>query len=374
MKLVDLAQKQELTPERAEPILVVLERSSAVLAQQLAEVKRASLAGSPAGILPKDLDAIRTRDPRPGGEGRETWRGRPGRLTTPSTTPATRCRLVPALDPAALEKNRDASDDIPPWLAFQTLIYGSPDVLQGYPADMLEQVRASFRRAAAAYVDRGNPQRPAMFNAAMNDFAASLDQLGRAIEPARMELPIRQRDDDLIRATTYPPAGSTAIEVSYNDLDPFFWSWVVSLGAMTAFALALGRFRKPLFWTGLAVLLLAQAFTIGGLALRMAITGWAPVTNMFETVIFVALVVALLGIWFALLPLSWPGLSGSWRMTAIPGTFEATPLGPELTSVGRRELLSPGRPDAGASPAGLGSRAGLPAGLQELRLRQGREP
>ena len=61
VKLVDLAQKQELTPKRAEPILVVLERSSAVLAQQLAEVKRVSLAGSPGGILPKDLDAIRTR-------------------------------------------------------------------------------------------------------------------------------------------------------------------------------------------------------------------------------------------------------------------------------------------------------------------------
>ncbi len=109
---------------------------------------------------------------------------------------------------------------------------------------------------------------------------------------------------------------------------------MVSLGALTAFALALGLFRKPLFWTGLAVLLLAQAFTIGGLALRVTITGWAPVTNMFETVIFVALVVALLGIWFALLPLSWPGLSSSWRMTAIPGSFEATPLGPELASFG----------------------------------------
>jgi ABC-type transport system involved in cytochrome c biogenesis permease subunit len=333
VKLVELANKQDMSPERAGPILAVLERSSAELARQLAEVKRASLAGSPGGISPQDLDAIRTKI--------HALAAKAGDLARQARQahyalydPGHALRLVPALDPDALEKNRDVSDDIPPWLASQTLLYGSPDVLQGYPADLLQQVRASFHRAATAYVDRGNPQRPATFNAAMNDFSASLDRLGRAIEPARRELPIQQRDDDLIRATAYPPAGSTATEVFYNDLDPFFWSWVVSLGAMMAFALALGVFRKPLFWTGLAVLLVAQAFTIGGLALRVAITGWAPVTNMFETVIFVALVVALLGIWFALLPLGWPGLSSSWRMTAVPGSFEATPLGPELASFG----------------------------------------
>jgi ABC-type transport system involved in cytochrome c biogenesis permease subunit len=333
VKLVDLAQKQDLSPERAGPILAVLERSSAELAQQLAEVRRASLAGSPTGVSPEVLDVFRTKI--------HALTAKAGNLARQARQahyalydPGHALRLVPALDPAALEKSRDPSDEIPPWLAFQTLLYGSPDVLQGYPADLVERVRASFRRAAAAYVDRGNPQRLATLSAAMNDFARSLDRLGRAIEPARRDLPIQQRDDDLIRVTAYPAAGSTATEVLYNDLDPFFWSWVVSLGAMTAFALALGVFRKPLFWTGLAVLLLAQAFTIGGLALRVTITGWAPVTNMFETVIFVALVVALLGIWFALLPLSWPGLSSSWRMTAVPGSFEATPLGPELASFG----------------------------------------
>jgi ABC-type transport system involved in cytochrome c biogenesis permease subunit len=333
LKLADLAQKQELSLGRAEPILVVLERSSAELAGQLADVKRASLAGSPAGITPKFLDAFRTKIHALAAKAADLAR-QARQAHYALYDPGHALRLVPALDPAALEKNREASDEIPPWLAFQTLLNGSPDVLQGYPADLVQQVRASFRRAAVAYVDRGNLQRPATLGAAINDFSASLDRLGRAIEPARNELPIQQRDDDLIRATAYPPAGSTATEVDYNDLDPFFWSWIVSLGAMIAFALALGIFRKPLFWTGQAVLLLAQAFTIGGLALRVAITGWAPVTNMFETVIFVALVVALLGIWFALLPLTWPGLSSGWRMTAIPGSFEATPLGPELASFG----------------------------------------
>ena len=333
VRLVELANKQDLAPQRIGPILTALEKSSTALAQQLAQIKRASLAGSPGGISPEVLDAFRTKIHTLAAKASELARqARQAHYALYDSGHA--LRLVPALDPAALEKNRDPSDDIPPWLAFQTLIYGEPDVLQGYPADLVQQVRTSFRRMAAAYVDRGNPQRAATFNAAASDFALSLDRLGRAIEPARESLPIQQRDDDLIRVTAYPAAGSTATEVYYNDLDPFFWSWMVSLGAMIAFALALGVFRKPLLWTGLAVLLLAQAFTIGGLALRVAITGWAPVTNMFETVIFVALVVALLGIWFALLPLSWPGLSSSWRMTAIPGSFEATPLGPELRSLG----------------------------------------
>jgi ABC-type transport system involved in cytochrome c biogenesis permease subunit len=333
VKLIELAQKQDVTLQRAEPILVALEKSSVELAQQLAEVKRVSFAGSPAGISPEVLDVFRTKIHALAAKAGDLARqARQAHYALYDTGHA--LRLVPALDPAALEKNRDAGDEIPPWLAFQTLMCGSPDVLQGYPADLVQQVRASFRRAAGAYVDRGNPQRAAAFQAAMSKLAASLDDLGRKIEPARKELPIQQRDDDLVKATAYPPAGSTATEVFYNDLDPFFWSWMVSLGAMAALALALGVFRKPLVWTGLTVLLLAQAFTIGGLALRVAITGWAPVTNMFETVIFVALVVALLGIWFALLPLSWPGLSSSWRMTAIPGSFEAAPPGPDLASIG----------------------------------------
>ncbi len=50
-----------------------------------------------------------------------------------------------------------------------------------------------------------------------------------------------------------------------------------------------GRWQRPLFWLGVAVLVAAQALTAAGMALRGYITGLVPLTGMFETVVFVAL-------------------------------------------------------------------------------------
>src|SRR5690606_26957116 len=58
------------------------------------------------------------------------------------------------------------------------------------------------------------------------------------------------------------------------------------------------------------------------------VTQWAPVTNMYETVVWVAFSVAVLGAWFLLLPLIWPGMKDAWRATALPFSFEATALEP----------------------------------------------
>lgn len=245
-------------------------------------------------------------------------------------------RLVQALDPAALEKNRDPSDDTQPWLSVQALLEGSEAAMSGYPKESVSQVRKAFRQAAEVYADRGNPERAAQFAKAMNGFALAVRQLGEQIEPLRAALPIRQKDDELIAATAYPPPDYTRAEVAYYRIDPFFWSWMVSLLALTCFGLSFGVLRKPMFALGLVVLLAAQVLTVYGLGLRVYITGWAPVTNMFETVIFVALVVGVMGLWFTVLPLVWSGLTSAWRMTAIPWTPEASPLSAE-----QRELASP---------------------------------
>ena len=62
-------------------------------------------------------------------------------------------------------------------------------------------------------------------------------------------------------------------------------------------------FRKAAFWLGMAALAGGMAMIVVGFTLRVLITRWAPVTNMFETIVFVALCVGLLGMWFASRPL-----------------------------------------------------------------------
>jgi len=268
-------------------------------------------------------------------------------------------RLLPGLNPAALEKNRDSEDDAQPWVSLETVLFSGDDVYRTFirpdllrvdgapisPAEgmtrleFLQQLasegnparkeRVAFAEAAAAYLDRGAGDRAERFYSAMERFAAELRALGESIEPARTDLALRHPDEKLIEVTAYPPPGSTDAEVHYYRLDPFLWSWVLSFLALCCLAAALGAIRSPMYWTGMALLIAGQVFSVYGFVLRTYITGWAPVTNMFETVVFVALVTAILGLWFALSPLFGPGLHRAWRMTAMPGTPESGTLDDE---------------------------------------------
>jgi ABC-type transport system involved in cytochrome c biogenesis permease subunit len=215
-------------------------------------------------------------------------------------------RPVPALNAGALEENRTPGDDAAPWLSVQALLFGSPDLLRSYPQPALKAVGKAFAEVKAAYLNRGVADRPAKFSAAMDRFAEAVRTLAEQIEPLRAKLPIQHSDRELIAVTAYPSPGSTDAEVFYNRFDPFFWSWVVSLAATLCLLLAIGPVRRSMFWIGVMLLLVAQAFTAAGLGLRGYVTGLVPLTGMFETVVFVALYAALLGLWFALLPLWWP--------------------------------------------------------------------
>ena len=227
-------------------------------------------------------------------------------------------RFVPALNPTALEPDREPSDDAQPWLGLHALLYGSEELLRGYPPKLLEKVRGDWQRVTAVYVDRHRSDRPAEFAAAMDAFVAAVTELGDAVTPLREKLPLRTKDDGILAVTAYPPVGYTNTEVLYNRLDPFFWSWLVGFAALACLSLTFGVQRRAMFWVGLAVLAAAQAVTLGGFGLRMAITRLVPLTNMFETVAFVSLGVPLLGLWFTLLPIFWPGLSAAWRLTSVP--------------------------------------------------------
>jgi ABC-type transport system involved in cytochrome c biogenesis permease subunit len=97
--------------------------------------------------------------------------------------------------------------------------------------------------------------------------------------------------------------GSTDAEVRYNQLDPFFWALVVCGGAAAVLLASLvPALRKPAYWAGIALLTAGLATVLAGLALRGYITGWFPLTGMFETFAVVAACAMLLGMVFALLP------------------------------------------------------------------------
>jgi ABC-type transport system involved in cytochrome c biogenesis permease subunit len=74
----------------------------------------------------------------------------------------------------------------------------------------------------------------------------------------------------------------------------------------------------PLFWIATFLLLFQLGWTAQAFAARVAITGWAPVTNMYETVIYVPFFLTFLGLCFLLAPIMAAGMGDAWRMTALP--------------------------------------------------------
>lgn len=96
---------------------------------------------------------------------------------------------------------------------------------------------------------------------------------------------------DALRATApaaYPTAVELRREVRYNMLKPFRTAWMLYL---LATVLLLASFPLASRWLaagGFALALAAFALHAYGMTLRVLISGRAPVTNMYESVVFVA--------------------------------------------------------------------------------------
>jgi len=85
----------------------------------------------------------------------------------------------------------------------------------------------------------------------------------------------------------YPSASSLAVETHYNHLRPFRWAWVaytIGFFALLGFMITL---NKPLQLVGALGIFIGFGLHNYGFVLRCLIAGRPPVTNMYESVIWV---------------------------------------------------------------------------------------
>jgi ABC-type transport system involved in cytochrome c biogenesis permease subunit len=86
----------------------------------------------------------------------------------------------------------------------------------------------------------------------------------------------------------YPAQPALEREITYNHLRPFVWSWQLFLVSLLVLV-ATARLRSPFFyWSGLALFAAGLGMLIAGFVYRSLIAGRPPVTNMYESVIWVA--------------------------------------------------------------------------------------
>ncbi|PHS03424.1 MAG: hypothetical protein COA78_17980 [Blastopirellula sp.] len=235
--------------------------------------------------------------------------------------------VVPAFNAQALARSRDTTKISQPWLGLTSLLYGSDELLEAYDINQVQAVRTSWEVLTDAY------RKGLATEDAQVEFSNALQKLGLDSSSQRLgfvqeNLSAKEVDQDMLAYTAYPSSDGIRIatEVRYNTTDPFMWCWVICFMASTLFGLSFVVCRRTMFWSGIFFMLLAIGVATFGFYMRVVITGWAPVTNMYETVVFVPWFICVLGFMFLMLPLIDRGRTEGWRATAFPFTFEATDL------------------------------------------------
>jgi ABC-type transport system involved in cytochrome c biogenesis permease subunit len=245
--------------------------------------------------------------------------------------------VIPTSNPYAVAKNRDEGTIIQPWLSLQAVLHGrgadtqqsTGGILSGLSSHKeILQVRRDWDALVNAYGNRANSNRASDFSAAQTSLLKSLNKLGVRATSARdktvrSSLLASQRDPDMLSYTAYPveqAAQMIAAEIKYNDGKPFQYTAIFNLLALFGFVLSFGKAstKKLGLYFGITFLFIGLGWTIYGFYLRIAITNWAPVTNMYETVVFVPFIVSLLAAWFLIHPVISQALNDAWRSTAAP--------------------------------------------------------
>src|SRR5439155_851084 len=97
----------------------------------------------------------------------------------------------------------------------------------------------------------------------------------------------------------YPGERTLRLEYFYNHLEAFYRAiWCYGIALVILLAAHLGKRGRVLQNVGVAVALLGLAFQASGIVMRCTIAGRPPVTNMYESIIWVSFAASFFGMIF----------------------------------------------------------------------------
>jgi cytochrome c-type biogenesis protein CcsB len=99
----------------------------------------------------------------------------------------------------------------------------------------------------------------------------------------------------------YPTARDLALETHFNHLHPFRWAWMLALFAAILMSFAVYQPAAWLYAAGMLFFATSFLFQAYGFALRCWIAGRPPVSNMYESVLWVSFGCMLFGLVFELI-------------------------------------------------------------------------
>lgn len=193
------------------------------------------------------------------------------------------------------------------WLPLSIILRASADELEraGYPAAEMKRFREAY--LALREAESKNPGRVGKNEAIA--FVLSARRLGQAVgaDPTPVEPDFFRTMGlklGLVDPSHYPTARKIRLETHYNRFAPFYQAPMAYGLGLACLLLALGipspeeggseRLRRSFYAVGMLGFVSGIVLETYGFALRVMISGWAPVTNMYETVVWVPFVCSLL--------------------------------------------------------------------------------
>jgi ABC-type transport system involved in cytochrome c biogenesis permease subunit len=157
---------------------------------------------------------------------------------------------------------------------------------QKYPAEDVARILEAYKKLGAAYHSGDAEQ----FDTATTEFATAVDEVSARAGPYPGADGIGDRLGALLTGGTLHPPSRQLLDLErlYNRISPFTWSWVLMLAGLAVLSLALGLKSKWCYRGGLALYALSLGFQMFGFFVRIIISGRPPVSNIYETVIWVA--------------------------------------------------------------------------------------
>ncbi len=149
-------------------------------------------------------------------------------------------------------------------------------------------------RANETFVKQTDAWMKQQADAEAREEAFSLSRLDQASVDLRHRLMVfdAARSGRLIMPAKEADASLMQLEVAYNRIHPFRWTWIAyAVATIGLIAAAMSR-SKGVGVIANGLLVLAIVVNAVAFAWRCRITGWAPVTNMYETVVWVSMMAA----------------------------------------------------------------------------------
>lgn len=130
---------------------------------------------------------------------------------------------------------------------------------------------------------------------------AFVDLIGAEMQPGTPAGEVAQLEENLAQAVAgfktvaagkapekYPTAREMGVEIHYNGFDPFKWSWISYLLGVLLLSFAWYTGGRKIYILSWAIVVLGFLLHTYGFGLRVYIAGRPPVSNMYETVIWVS--------------------------------------------------------------------------------------